>query len=447
MLTPLDMFSIGIGPSSSHTIGPCKAALTFIENITKNNILNNVESLKVKLYGSLALTGKGHGTDIAILNGLSGNDPRTVEPNVFKNLSAKIVETNQINLANKKIIKFNMNTDIIHCNDIFLKEHPNALEFFVYDNNNKLLKNKIYFSIGGGFIVDKEEFAKNNYFSNDSVTMFKTAEDLKEICIKENLSLVELMFKIELSKRPINDMKEYALMLIKIMHESVQNGLNTEGIIPGGLNIIRRAPNLYNKLKIKNDERILSVAYAIAVNEENASFGRVVTAPTNGSAGTIAGVLEYYRNQYKPTEEKLIEFIMVAGAIGMLYKLGASISAAEVGCQGEIGVACSMASAALTAVLGGSLMQITKAAEMAMEHHLGMTCDPILGLVQAPCIERNGVAASKAIDIATIALSEEKDGIVSLDDVIKTMLQTGKDMSHKYKETALGGLAVNIATC
>lgn len=447
MLGPLDMFSIGIGPSSSHTIGPCKAALTFIENIISKDILKDVYSLQVKLYGSLALTGKGHGTDIAILNGLSGNDPRMVTPIIFKSLSKKIIKANQINLGNKKIIKFNINKDIIHCNDIFLNEHPNALEFFIYDINNKLLKSKIYFSVGGGFILDKEEFEKTKHQNDKSVSLFKTAEELKKICEKEHLSIAELMFKIELNKRSMAEINKYALLLISAMHESVKSGLKTDGIIPGGLNIMRRAPNLYNRLKLKNDERILAVVYAIAVNEENADFGRVVTAPTNGSAGTIAGVLEYYRNQYNPTEEKLIEFIMVAGAVGMLYKLGASISAAEVGCQGEIGVACSMAAAALTAVLGGNIMQITKAAEMAMEHHLGMTCDPILGLVQAPCIERNGIAASKAIDIATIALSEEKNGIVSLDDVIKTMLQTGKDMSSKYKETALGGLAVNIATC
>ena len=455
MLGALDMFNIGIGPSSSHTIGPMKAALTFINLLEAKNVLTTSIRLEAHLFGSLALTGEGHGTVPAVLNGLCGEDPRSVDPDNFIALAETIKQNNKILLNHQHEIEFIFKRDLVLHRDEFLPEHSNGMRFIAFDNDGILLQEE-YFSIGGGFVLDKHEITVyvENKDKEPIPYPFKTATELFDLCKKHNISIAELVTRNELTRKTREQFYGEALEIIKVMHESVVSGVKADGFLPGGLNVRRRAPALYKKLNTHNindslkEQRLLAMAYAMAVNEENASFKRIVTAPTNGAAGTIPGVLEYYR-EFCPdsSDDKLIEFILTAGAIGMLYKLGASISAAEVGCQGEIGVACSMASAALTAVMGGTLIQIEKAAEIAMEHNLGVTCDPIGGLVQIPCIERNGVAASKAIDIAYLSLLEDEPGKISLDSVIKTMLQTGKDMSVKYKETSLAGLAVNVVIC
>ncbi len=460
MISALEMFKIGIGPSSSHTIGPMKASLQFAQKLADDSLLSQVKSLKVELFGSLALTGEGHGTVLAILNGLSGFDPVTVDPDLFVALKDYVTTNNQIKILGLHQINFSISSDVLLHKDKSLSEHPNGMIFGAYDCNSVLLLRLKYFSIGGGFIANQFNIQNilNDNLNESAITIpypYKTAHELFGFCAKHKISIAQLVIANEKVNKSETQIYDEALLIAKIMHESVVSGLNANcTVMPGVLGAKRRAKDLYNKINLAKistaiaDQRLLSMIYAMAVNEENACFRRIVTAPTNGSAGTIAGVLEYYRNFCEGvTEQKIIEFILTAGAIGVLYKYGASISAAEVGCQGEIGVACSMAAAALTAVSGGSLIQIEKAAEIAMEHNLGMTCDPIGGLVQIPCIERNGVAASKAIDIAGFSLLENTRGVVSLDSVIKTMLQTGRDMSVKYKETSLGGLAVNIINC
>lgn len=453
------MFAIGIGPSSSHTVGPMKAGLAFVSYLENAELLSQVTRLKIDLYGSLALTGDGHGTFVAVLNGLSGEHPATIDPTKVFLCADKIKMTNQLLVAGRRTIDFHYNRDLIIHKNEFLPEHPNGMRFTAFVED-KILYQQEYFSIGGGFIVDKQEFVKStldpdSYEHSLVPYPFSTAEELFTHCNKENLTVAQLVLKNELINYTKAEIYNRALEFAEVMHQSVMNGIIQEGILPGGLKVNRRAPNLYRQLAKDNlseisyqNRRLLAMTYAIAVNEENAAFSRVVTAPTNGSAGTIPGVLEYYRNFYdNVNQDKIVEFMLTAGAIGVLYKHGASISAAEVGCQGEIGVASSMAAGALTAVLGGSLIQVEKAAEIAMEHFLGMTCDPIAGLVQIPCIERNGIAASKAIDIANLVLLEDAPGMISLDDVIKTMLETGRDMNSRYKETALGGLAVNVVNC
>ena len=456
MLNALDMFGIGIGPSSSHTIGPMRAALLFVNRLKDNNILNKVERIEANLFGSLALTGEGHGTVFAVLNGLCGEDPKTVNPDNFITLVDQIKTSSRINLAGNHQINFNYNQDMLLHKETFLPEHANGLRFIAFDGNKNQLMRREYFSIGGGFVLDEEQIKSNQNISNNVPIpfSFKTGDELMALCLKHNLSISQLAFKNHEAIEKSEDVYNHAMDIVNVMHESVVRGITIDGTLPGGLNVRRRAPGLYKKINesnLRNDvgsQRLAAMAYAIGVNEENAAFSRIVTAPTNGAAGTIPGVLEYYRNFcVDVTDDKLVDFILTAGTIGVLYKLGASISAAEVGCQGEIGVACSMAAGALTAVLGGSVSQVEKAAEIAMEHSLGMTCDPIGGLVQIPCIERNGVAASRAIDIARLVLLEPEPGLVSLDNVIKTMMQTGRDMQMQYKETSLGGLAVNVANC
>jgi L-serine dehydratase len=461
MLSPLDMFAIGIGPSSSHTVGPMKAGLAFANRIIEAGYLEQVIKLKIELFGSLALTGEGHGTFLAVINGLAGEDPKTINPDTIFSRVEQIKLSKQLCLAKLKLIDFDYQQDLLIHKDKFLPQHANGLQFSAYDASNQLILTGEYFSIGGGFIVESDYFlaencANQNDLLADSIPYpFTTAKELFDLCSLHNLTIAQLVMANEQIKFSYAQIRAQTLEIAEVMHSSIQRGIIAKGLLPGGLDVKRRANKLYEKL-IKSDfnqitdqdRRLLAMTYAIAVNEENAAFSRVVTAPTNGSAGTIPGVLEYYRNFYLGvTDDKIIEFILTAGAIGVLYKYNASISAAEVGCQGEIGVACSMAAGALTAVLGGSVLQVEKAAEIAMEHCLGMTCDPIQGLVQIPCIERNGIAASKAIDIAKLALLEDEPGKVSLDAVIHTMLQTGHDMSSKYKETALAGLAVNVVNC
>ncbi len=460
MLSPLDMFAIGVGPSSSHTVGPMKAGLEFANYLNTHNLLNQVVQLKAHLYGSLALTGAGHGTFLAVINGLAGQHPKTIDPDTIYSRVDQIKASKKLILGGVYEIDFDYDLDLLIHKDQALPEHSNGMRFIALNQAQQIIYEQEYFSIGGGFILDKEQISQRKESEGLAADIvlpypFSTAHELFDHCMQHKLSIAELVMANEMVKRSREDVRTEALEIANVMSYSVKRGLATQGILPGGLNVKRRAPQLYSKLSNQDlnlvshqDQRLLAMTYAIAVNEENAAFSRVVTAPTNGSAGTIPGVLEYYRNFYLGvTDDKIIDFILTAGAIGNLYKYGASISAAEVGCQGEIGVACSMAAGALTAVMGGNVLQVEKAAEIAMEHCLGMTCDPIDGLVQIPCIERNGVAASKAIDIAKLALLEDEPGKVSLDAVIHTMMETGRDMSTRYKETALAGLAVNVVAC
>lgn len=461
MLSPLNMFAIGVGPSSSHTVGPMKAGLAFADDLQSKHLIAKVIRIEANLYGSLALTGEGHGTFLAVVNGLAGQHPRTIDPDTIYSRVDEIKESGTLLLGGVKKISFDYATDLLIHKSEFLPEHANGMRFIAYDEGSNIIYQQEYFSIGGGFILDKEQMLNrksNEAASSDEVCLpypFTTASQLLDLCHEHKLSIAELVIANETVTRSKEAVFNEALEIANVMSASVKRGLATDGTLPGGLNVKRRAPHLYQQLVRDDlnlvshqDRRLLAMTYAIAVNEENASFSRVVTAPTNGSAGTIPGVLEYYRNFYLGvTDEKIVEFILTSGAIGVLYKYNASISAAEVGCQGEIGVACSMAAAALTAVMGGNVLQVQKAAEIAMEHCLGMTCDPIEGLVQIPCIERNGVAASKAIDIAKLSLLENEPGKVSLDAVIQTMMETGRDMSARYKETALAGLAVNVVEC
>lgn len=430
-ISVFDLFSVGIGPSSSHTVGPMKAAYLFGEKI-KNK---NPEKITVELYGSLALTGKGHGTDIALLNGLAGQQPHLIEPNF-------------IAPENKKI-------SLIFHKDQVLPKHTNGLKFTAFDKNNKIILSEIYYSVGGGFIVTDEEFGHERKDIKPEPYPFDTAQELLDHCTKNNLTISALMMANEKTWRSESDIKTGLLHIADTMQKCIEKGCHTEGILPGFLKVKRRAPDLYKKLHLQGVPKPSEHAdvmhwlnvYAMAVNEENAAGGRIVTAPTNGAAGIIPSVLNYYKNfQLHSSDEGVINFLLTAGAIAILYKKGASISGAEVGCQGEVGVASSMAAAALTAVSGGSLFQIEKAAEIAMEHHLGMTCDPIGGFVQIPCIERNAMGSVKAVNATRIALMEDASGghKVSLDKVITAMRQTGKDMMSIYKETSLGGLAAAI---
>lgn len=459
-ISVFDLFSIGIGPSSSHTVGPMKAACEFVKELQLHDLLMQIDRLQVELYGSLALTGRGHGTDRAILNGLEGKLPETINPTNVSLCAEQIIQEGKLNLAGKKTISFSEKTDLLFHQKKLLPLHTNGMLFSAFDASNRLLKSQIYYSIGGGFIVTEQEFGKQ--LKKTIVPYpFCSATELFDQCRKSGLTVSQLMLANEQCLAPSRDIRADLLKIADIMQACVDKGCQTSGLLPGRLQVKRRAAELYSKISDKNYTKLSlfpgsllwPTVYAMAVNEENAAGGRVVTAPTNGAAGIIPAVLTYYRRFYAKVDEQAItDFLLTAGAIALLYKMNASISGAEVGCQGEVGVACSMAAGALTSVLGGTLEQIENAAEMAMEHHLGLTCDPVAGLVQIPCIERNGVAAEKAIKLSYLALMEDgKSKKVSLDGVIETMFNTGKDMMTSYKETSLGGLAktlaVNVPEC
>ncbi len=457
-ISVFDLFSIGIGPSSSHTVGPMKAARLFISTLAAEGKLADIKQLKVELFGSLAYTGKGHGTDLAILSGLEGNAPDTVNPDLIKPRAHEIIEQKLINLNGTQTIPFDYQTDFLYNFKDLLPFHTNGMRFTAIASDSNIISMNIYYSIGGGFIVDEHQASHPQ--ANDTSTAphpFSTAKTLLELCENNNLSIKELMLVNESSMRSETEVKSRILHIAQIMQECIEKGCHSPGILPGGLNVKRRAAGLYDKLLAKgkpsSHEQMDSMEwlnlFAIAVNEENAAGGRVVTAPTNGAAGIIPAVLHYYLTFYPQAdrEESIMTFLLTAGAIAILYKKGASISGAEVGCQGEVGVACSMAAGALTAVLGGTLYQIENAAEIAMEHHLGMTCDPINGLVQIPCIERNAMGSVKAVNAARLALLGDGSHFVPLDKVIATMKQTGKDMMTIYKETSQGGLAANLPEC
>ncbi|MBI1275650.1 L-serine ammonia-lyase [bacterium] len=456
-LSVFDLFSIGVGPSSSHTVGPMRASAHFANTLLMAHEPSSITRVMVELYGSLALTGIGHGTDKAVLLGLEGEYPETVGLDKLSKRPAAIKEGDSLKLVGRYAVPFHFKNDVIFRKADVLPMHANGLRFVAYGKNEKLLMESVYYSIGGGFVVDGE----GNPIGGTTALVekqepypFRTFAELREHCEKNDLYIHQVMMANERCWRGEDAIREKLNDIWDVMRHCVDTGIHGEGILPGGLNVRRRAPGIYQSLRgTTNPERVsgamdwLSV-YAMAVNEENAGGGRVVTAPTNGAAGVIPAVLYYYLHHSRtPRADAIQVYLLTTGAIGMLYKHGASLSAAEVGCQGEVGVASSMAAAGYAALIGGTLNQIENAAEIAMEHHLGMTCDPIMGLVQIPCIERNAMGAIKAVGSAKLALHEAGTNIVSLDRVIATMLQTGKDMMSKYKETSLGGLAVNVPEC
>lgn len=456
-ISVFDLFSIGIGPSSSHTVGPMSAANAFLLLLEERDLFDKTQRVKVELYGSLALTGKGHGTDKAILNGLENKAPETVKPESMIPRMHEILSSNTLNLAGKKNIPFNEATDLLFLQKELLPKHTNGMRFSVFDDQGNQLFSQVYYSIGGGFITTEEEFDQPGEDTDPPPYPFSTAEQLLNLCQSNNLTIAELMMANEKTWRSTEEIQQGILAIAKVMDDCITSGCNHDGILPGGLNLKRRAPDLYKKLM--DQKGVKSVfeqsdimnhlnLYAMAVNEENAAGGRIVTAPTNGAAGIIPAVLKYCQQAHdRMSNEDVYVYFLTAAAIGILYKKGASISGAEVGCQGEVGVASSMAAAGLTAVLGGTVAQVENAAEIAMEHHLGMTCDPVLGLVQIPCIERNAMGSVKAVNATRMALIGDGQHQISLDKVIKTMKQTGMDMQSIYKETSMGGLAVNLPEC
>jgi L-serine dehydratase len=461
-VSTFDIFKVGIGPSSSHTMGPMVAASRFLEKLrSQNDVIpgsKEVASIKCELFGSLALTGKGHQTDRAIILGLSGLVPESLEIDAARALEKKVCETHQVTPKNLPVLQFNPASDILFTKQTNHFNHPNVLKFDAIDLDGTLHMSETYYSIGGGFIVTEQDFLKNkSSLINKKVPHnFTTASQLLSITALKNKSIARIMMENELISRDSISLELDIQKLWTTMNSSIEAGLSQDGTLPGGLNMRRRAKTIYESLKAEKFDNTIAPhiindwisVYAIAVNEENANGGRIVTAPTNGAAGVIPATIRYYLDHIPGSNKKEVStFILTAAAIGGLIKENASISGAEVGCQGEIGSAAAMAAAGLCAVLGGSPQQVENAAEIALEHHLGMTCDPIKGLVQAPCIERNGLGAIKAVSSASLAMRGDGKHIVSLDNCIKTMKETGRDMSYKYKETALGGLAVNIPAC
>ncbi len=464
-ISVFDLFKIGIGPSSSHTVGPMRAARLFALALQREGLLEATSSLKCELFGSLGATGKGHGSDNAVMLGLMGHQPDTVDVQAVPALVEAVRNSQRLTLLGQKNIDFTPAQDLLLYQRQAMVEHPNGMKFSAIDAQGRLLKESKYLSVGGGFVVTAgaaneavlHAFEKTPY-------PFASGDELLRLCQTHQMRISELMWANERSWRSDAEIRSGLLNIWRVMRECVARGLTEQGTLPGPFKVQRRAPVLAAQLRERAERALadpLSVldwinVYAFAVNEENAAGGRVVTAPTNGAAGVIPAVLHYcdrfvlnqgQRGGAAVGEDAVIEFLMTAAAIGMLYKLNASISGAEVGCQGEIGVACSMAAAGLAAVLGGSPEQIENAAEIGMEHNLGLTCDPIGGLVQIPCIERNAMGAVKAVNAARMALAGNGQHVVSLDKVIKTMRETGADMKTKYKETSRGGLAVNIVEC
>lgn len=456
-ISVFDLFSIGIGPSSSHTVGPVRAARKFMLDVETKMALKNIVRLKIDLYGSLALTGMGHGTDLAVMLGIEGYTPQGVDPNKIKEIVGKIRSNKEIDLLAKQKIAFDEATDLIFHKDKQLPYHPNAMRFTVYDANKNELYTDVIYSTGGGFIIDHASTTTDRTIEANSHQLpypFETGDQLLAHCAKHQMSMKDLIMENEKTWRSEEEIRTGLLNIWHVMHECMERGCHEEGILPGGLNVKRRAASIYKSLSAPNRKKSPTdfmewvSMWAMAVNEENAAGSRVVTAPTNGAAGIIPAVLQYYIKMTEDSnDEGIVTFLLIAGAMGILYKKGASISAAEMGCMGEVGVACSMAAAGLTAALNGSNLQIENAAEIGMEHNLGLTCDPIMGLVQIPCIERNTMGAIKAINAMLLALQGDGTHRVSLDQVIATMRQTGRDMQSIYKETSLGGLAVNVPEC
>jgi L-serine dehydratase len=434
-----------------------RAARKFVLNLENEGLLPQVNRVRVDLYGSLALTGKGHGTDLAILLGLEGETPEGIDPNQVHPKVDHIRNTHKLNILGKKVVDFIEPEELIFHYDKQLPFHPNGMRFHVYDAEGKEIKVEVFYSVGGGFIVDHASASADAHLGENAHKLpfqFKTGQQLLTFCNENKMTIEQVMMANELTWRSAKEIREGLLNIWAVMKACVIRGCQIEGILPGGLNVRRRAAGLLRSLSDPNRKKTPAEVmewvslWALAVNEENAAGGRVVTAPTNGAAGVIPAVMHYYEKLIDDaSDDGIITFMLTAGAMGILYKEGASISAAEMGCMGEVGVACSMAAAGLAAALGGSNEQIENAAEIGMEHNLGLTCDPIMGLVQIPCIERNTMGAIKAINAAMLALQGDGCHRVSLDQVIATMRQTGLDMHDIYKETSLGGLAVNVPEC
>jgi len=455
-LSVFDIFKIGIGPSSSHTVGPMRAARRFVERLGEAGVLSTVGSVRVGLYGSLGFTGKGHGSDIAVTLGLEGELPETLDPDAVSGRMARVGLENEVTLLGGPTVGFDLKSSITFNKRDRLPLHPNGMRFTALDANGGLLLERVFYSVGGGFVVNDQGGSEDDVvdLSRAEPYPFSSAAELLRQCSETGLSASTLMLENEKALRDEAEVRRRLVQVWEAMAACVKRGCEREGVLPGGLKVKRRAAAMHRRLKAeaRGGDLLMPMdwvnLWALAVNEENAAGGRVVTAPTNGAAGIIPAVLHYYR-RFTPNadDEGTLRFLLTAGAIAMLYKRGASISGAEVGCQGEVGVACSMAAGALAEALGGTPEQVENAAEIGMEHNLGLTCDPIGGLVQVPCIERNAMGAVKAINAARLALSGDGRHTVSLDKVIATMLATGEDMSSKYKETARGGLAVNIIEC
>jgi L-serine dehydratase len=453
-----DLFKIGIGPSSSHTVGPMRAACTFARGLEELGLLANTNWITIDLHGSLGYTGRGHGSDKAVMLGLEGESPDQIDPDIIPERLKTIFRNRELHLLGHHRIEFEEKKHLHFHKQDTLPHHSNGMRFTAFDGQQKVLAMRDYYSVGGGFVVNQDE-AESDRIIVDTTPLpylFTTGNKLLKICKKHKLTVAQVMWENEKVWRDEDQIREGLAQLWQAMQDCVARGVRSDGVLPGGLQVRRRAPEIYRSLSEQPESALkdpLSIidwvnVFALAVNEENAVGGRVVTAPTNGAAGIIPAVLHYY-DRFVPgaTSQGIEDFMLTAAAVGILYKENASISGAEVGCQGEVGVACSMAAAGLTAAVGGTVDQVENAAEIGMEHNLGLTCDPIAGLVQVPCIERNAMGAVKAINAQRMALQGDGKHRVPLDKVIKTMRETGADMQSKYKETSRGGLAVNVVEC
>ncbi|WP_298444184.1 L-serine ammonia-lyase [uncultured Ferrimonas sp.] len=457
MISVFDMFSVGIGPSSSHTVGPMRAANRFLADLHRLNHFDNTQEVQSELFGSLGQTGKGHGTGKAVVLGLLGQQPESCDPDAVDAMLEAVASSHKINLDGQKSVLFSRKDGITYHRRKSLPEHANAMNLKAF-NGKELIYQRTYFSIGGGFVLDEDEIGQQaniNQVTESQPYPFSSAQELVDLCTEHGLSISALMMANEKVLRSEAEIEQQLWHIWQTMLACVDRGCRMEGILAGGLKLRRRAPALKRRLEAEgntNHDPLNAMdwvnLFAMAVNEENAAGGRVVTAPTNGAAGIIPAVLCYYDRFIQPvTKDTATRYLLTAAAIGILYKKNASISGAEVGCQGEVGVACSMAAGALTELMGGTVANVENAAEIGMEHNLGLTCDPVGGLVQVPCIERNAMGSVKAINASRLAMRGDGMHKVSLDKVIKTMWDTGMDMRSKYKETAKGGLAVNIVEC
>ncbi|HEY0310686.1 MAG TPA: L-serine ammonia-lyase [Luteimonas sp.] len=463
-VSTFDLFKIGIGPSSSHTVGPMRAAARFVDKwLRQAGVLERVHRVRAEVYGSLALTGRGHGTDKAVLMGLEGNLPNRVDPDLIPPALARIRGEGRVRLGGIHEIAFDEKGDLVMNKRQKLPHHTNGMRFTAWDAAGEVLATQDYYSVGGGFVVNQDEAAGDRIVADTTPLPypFRSGDELLAACDAHGMTIAQLMFENEQMWRNAGEIRAGLRELWQAMRDCVGRGIRSGGTLPGGLHVQRRAPLLYAELSARPEAGATDPLttldwvnlFALAVNEENAAGGRVVTAPTNGAAGIIPAVLHYYERfcgagkDAAAVEQGVFDFLLTAAAVGILYKENASISGAEVGCQGEVGVACSMAAAGLTAALGGSMSQVENAAEIGMEHNLGLTCDPIGGLVQIPCIERNAMGSVKAINASRMALRGDGKHKVSLDKVIRTMRDTGRDMRDKYKETSRGGLAVNVIEC
>ena len=454
-----DLFKIGVGPSSSHTVGPMKAARLFLERVDEAHGLDAVASVRAEAYGSLALTGSGHATDKAILWGLEGVEPETADPDALPGRIDRIETEKTLNLLDRREITFERKDHLLFKGETRLPFHSNAMKFMAFDEDHNVLREEIWYSIGGGFVIDEAEAGRNSAAEalRGEPYRFNTCEELLAIGEREGLSIPDIMLANETAFRTEDEVRARIDEVAAAMEDCIERGARLDGELPGGLKVKRRAPALRRKLMAEaaraETDPLASMEWvnlwAMAVNEENAAGGKVVTAPTNGAAGIIPAVVRYFDRHHRRSGDRdaMLRFFLTAAAVGALYKKNASISGAEAGCQGEVGVACSMAAGGLAAALGGTNKQIENAAEIAMEHNLGLTCDPVGGLVQIPCIERNAIGAIKAINAARLAMIGASEYKVSLDQVIETMRQTAADMNDKYKETSTGGLAVNVPVC